>query len=211
MEIPLRKYVFPLPGREVVLDVVDDVENLITDLADGDKIPCWAEVWPAARSLGRYIWQEAQMSGRTVLELGCGLGLPGTICALKGALLTFSDYNEQAVKLSLRNAEQNGVSALGHVGDWRSFQLEGKFDRIIGSDVFYDPKLNPYVLEILKKHLAEDGQVLLSHQRRQPTYEFVARVREELKLRERRLNLAEVVEDSVYGRFAVSVHHLYKA
>ncbi len=210
MDLPLRKYVFALPGREVILDVVADVESLITDLSDGDKIPCWAEVWPAARTLGRYIWEHTRMWGQSVLELGCGLGLPGTVCALKGALVTFSDYNEQAVNLSLGNAAQNGVSARGHVADWRCFEPAGRFDWIIGSDVFCDPKLNPYVLAVIKSHLNKEGQILLSHQRRLPTYEFVARVREELLLDEIRLDLVEVVEESVYGRFAVSVHHLLK-
>jgi predicted nicotinamide N-methyase len=208
MEIQLVRTLFSLPGRQVCLDVVDDVEELITDLSDADLVPCWAEIWPAARALARYIWEHVPLSGKTVMEIGSGLGLPGTVCGMKGGVVTFSDYNRDAVALSLRNAANNQVTAKGHVGDWRRFDLTEKFDWIIGSDVFYDPKLNPYVLEIFRNNLKPDGQLLLSHQRRKPTYDFINQVKAELGMSEIRLDTVEIDEESVYGQFVVSVHQL---
>lgn len=210
MKIRLKRVIFPLPGREIELDVVDDVESLITDLSDADQVPCWAEIWPAARALARYIWEHVDISGKSVIELGCGLGLPGTVSALKGAGVTFSDYNPDAVQLSINNSLINHTTAKGHVGDWRSFKQEEKFDWIIGSDVFYDPKLNPYVLEIFFRNLKPDGQLLLSHQRRQPTYDFVRKVMERLQMQEIRLDVIETDMDSVYQKFPISIHHLLR-
>lgn len=211
MEIQLTRTVFNLPGKPVLLDVVDDVEELITDLSDADQVPCWAEIWPAARALARFTWNRLDMQGQSVMEIGSGLGLPGTVCGLKGAQVTFSDYNGDAVSLSVRNAAINGVEAKGHLGDWRTFSLSDQFDWIIGSDVFYDPKLNPYVLEIFRRNLKPGGQLLLSHQRREPTYHFVHQVKEALELSEVRLDAVEIDEESVYGQFVVSVHHLFPA
>lgn len=208
MGISLMRTVFPLPGRDILLDVVDDVEALITDLSDADQVPCWAEIWPAARALARYVWENVSLQGQSVMEIGSGLGLPGTVCGVKGARVTFSDYNSDAVDLSVHNAVINGIDAAGHVGDWRNFVLEGQFDWIIGSDVFYDPKLNPYVLNVFRNHLNRGGQLLLSHQRREPTYRFVSQVKEELGMTEVRVDTVERDEESVYGQFVVSVHHL---
>ena len=199
---------FALSGKEIILDVVDDVEALITDLSDADLVPCWAEIWPAARALSRYIWDRLDIAGNSVMELGSGLGLPGVVCGVKGANVTFSDYNRDAVTLSLHNAKINDVMAQGHVGDWRAFDVKEQFDWIIGSDVFYDPKLNPYVLEIFCRNLKPGGQLLLSHQRREHTYDFIQQVKERLNLTEIRVDTVDVDEESVFGKFSISIHQL---
>jgi predicted nicotinamide N-methyase len=210
VNIELKRIKFTLPGREITLDVVADVEALITDLSDADKVPCWAELWPAARSLARYIWEHTRLHGQSVLEIGCGLGLPGTVCAVKCGVVTFSDYNSDAVELSLHNAAINGAVAKGHLGDWRKFVLDDKFDWIIGSDVFYDPKLNPYVKALIEKNLKADGQVLISHQRREHTYNFVKHLKKEMGFAEIRIDKIETDEESVYHSFSISIHHLIK-
>lgn len=207
--IKIKRTSFVLPGKEIVLDVVDDVEALITDLSDEDLVPCWAELWPSARALSRYVWEKLDFGGQTLMELGSGLGLPGVVCGVRGADVTFSDYNQDAVNLSIHNAEINGVNATGCLGDWRHFTIESQFDWIIGSDVFYDPKLNPYVLKIFLKNLKPGGQLLLSHQRRQPTYEFIEQVKHRLKMQEIRVDSVDIDEESVFGKFSVSVHHLF--
>lgn len=211
MDIQLIRTEFKLTNRIIYLDVVDDVEALITDLADADAVPCWAEVWPSARALARYIYQNLDLCGKSVLELGSGLGLPGTVCGLCGGKIMFSDYNQAAVELSLRNAALNGVEAEGFMGDWRAFTLQQRFDLILGSDIFYDPQLNPSLLTICKNNLQDGGQILISHQRRLPTYKFVAELKKTLALREVRLDCIEKDEASVYGQFFVSIHHLQPA
>ena len=207
--IKIKRISFVLPGKEVALDVVDDVEALITDLSDEDLVPCWAELWPSARALSRYVWEKLDLGEQTLLELGSGLGLPGVVCGVMGADVTFSDYNQEAVNLSVHNAEINGVKAKGYLGDWRHFSMASQFDWIIGSDIFYDPKLNPHVLKIFLKNLKPGGQLLISHQRRQPTYEFIAQVKQQLKLQEIRVDSVDIDEESVFGKFSVSVHHLF--
>lgn len=126
--------------------VVEDVEVLITDPADEDKIPLWAEIWPAARGLSHYIWETMDFTGLRVLELGSGLGLPGVVAGLKGARITFSDCQEDALELSCRNAGLNGLDHAGrHLGDWRDFSLEEKYHWIVGSDILYDPKFHGFL------------------------------------------------------------------
>jgi hypothetical protein len=51
--ITTRELKFPLPGLDLVLEVVANVEDLVTDPEDDDQIPYWAELWPAARGLAQ--------------------------------------------------------------------------------------------------------------------------------------------------------------
>jgi len=50
-----REVVIELPERDVCLHVVKDVESLITDFNDPDRVPCWAEIWPAANIFKKYL------------------------------------------------------------------------------------------------------------------------------------------------------------
>jgi len=72
--ITTREIGFHLPGLSLSLEIVANVEDLVTDPADDDQIPYWAELWPAARGLAQYIWERIDFQGATVLELGAGLG-----------------------------------------------------------------------------------------------------------------------------------------
>lgn len=169
-----------LPGRELRLALVKNVEELITDPEDEDKVPCWAEIWPAARGLASYIWENLSFRGEHVLELGSGLGLPGVVCGLKGARVTFSDFNPLALEISARNAFLNGLSRFCCLqGDWRRFPGAGKFDWIVGSDIFYDPKLNPHLAGVFKECLEVGGRLLLAHPGRKASFEFVTGLLEE--------------------------------
>lgn len=172
--VETKEVLFSLPGRDLRLALVKDVEALITDPADEDKVPCWAEIWPAARGMAAYIWEKLSFNGESLLELGAGLGLPGVVCGLKGARVTFSDFNPMALEFSAKNALLNGLEDFCCLtGDWRRFPSAGKFDWIVGSDIFYDPKLNPHLAGVFRECLAVGGRLLLAHPGREASFEFV--------------------------------------
>ena len=110
--IEKKELVISLPGRELKLCVASDIEALITDVNDEDKVPCWADVWPAAYGLSHFIWEKIDFSpDEKVLELGAAMGLPGIVCGLKGGKLTFSDFNPTALEMAGDNAQKNGPDA----------------------------------------------------------------------------------------------------
>ncbi|MHB8158717.1 MAG: class I SAM-dependent methyltransferase, partial [Desulfocucumaceae bacterium] len=82
MALRTKQSTIAMPGLEVPLLMVENVEDLITDLTDEDKVPLWAELWPACRGLSRYIWGRMDFRGQRVLELGCGMGLAGVVSGL---------------------------------------------------------------------------------------------------------------------------------
>jgi predicted nicotinamide N-methyase len=57
------------PAGDALLD-----QLLAEDDPDEDRLPFWAQLWPAGVALARAIGTRP-LAGRQVLELGCGNGL----------------------------------------------------------------------------------------------------------------------------------------
>lgn len=170
-----KEVIVDLPGgRQVFFRIAENIEALITDLSDEDKVPCWADIWPAAHGLAHFLWEEEAIGpGKRIMELGAGMGLPGIVCALKGAEVTLSDFNPTALEMASDNALQNGIAVRLLQEDWRSFRCRERFDFILASDILYDPKLNPFLGQIFSQNLRPDGTVLVAHPHRKATREFI--------------------------------------
>ncbi len=202
---------YSLPGKNIKLKVVEDVEALITDPNDPDKVPCWAELWPAARAMALHIWERMDLAGKDVLELGCGLGLPGLTAGLKGAKITFSDFNQDALEMALETAKLNNIQEVEvYSGDWRNYNLNKKFDLILGSDICYDPKLNKYLVNIFIENLKEDGTLLLSHPERPYTLELLQDLKEFSSWMEQKFYKTVTVENSLFPYYTITINQLTK-
>lgn len=139
-----RKVEVKLGDTSLPLLVAADVESLIGDVSDPDQTPCWADVWPAAVGLARRILEGPELSGRTVLELGAGVGLPGVACGLQGAAVTFSDFQSPALELCERNARLHNLEQYRLLrADWRDYRSRERFDIVLASDIAYEPRLLP--------------------------------------------------------------------
>ena len=199
-----------LPGLSLSFEIVVNVEDLVTNPEDDDQIPYWAELWPASRGLAQYIWEQIDFNGERVLELGAGLGLSGLVAACKGARVTISDYQPEALKIASRNALRNGIEGVAfELADWRDWPLREKFDWIIGSDVLYNPRTNPYIGQILASSLTASGQLLFAHPGRQATLGFL----EELVasgFQERRVMIPVTVDNPLLSDYKIDIHHLQK-
>src|SRR4051812_40730751 len=90
------------------------------EVAD-ERIPYWAELWPSAVGLSEYlVANKSIIKGKTVLEIGGGLGLPALVAASLGADVTATDYLRDAVDFSQKNAALNGIgNIVFRTLDWR--------------------------------------------------------------------------------------------
>jgi predicted nicotinamide N-methyase len=101
-----------------------------------ERIPYWADVWESAIVLAEEL---SQLDGRglSLLELGCGLGLPSLVAARAGFAVTATDYEEPALEGVRFNAERNGVGPIAtRVLDWRAIPADCTgFDRVVAAAV----------------------------------------------------------------------------
>ncbi|MHB8170908.1 MAG: class I SAM-dependent methyltransferase [Thermincolia bacterium] len=164
-----------LGGHTINLTIVRDTEDILVNTLEDGETPVWVELWPSSIALARWYWQGPDLTGLTALELGAGLGLPGLAAALKGAMVTQTDYIPEAVELARQNAQQNGVIArMTHqVADWRDFTITEKFDIITGSDFLYQPLLHPYLKHIFKHNLKPGGRLIIGEYGRTDALNFI--------------------------------------
>ena len=84
--------------------------------------PYFASVWPSALALAQWvaaIGSKGALRGRKVLEVGCGLGLPGILAASYGADVTLSDGHPDVPRFLQRNVELNApLDILYAPADW---------------------------------------------------------------------------------------------
>lgn len=159
---PVRKERLRTGNQAVDLLVVDQLEKYVDrDSLLGDpgavEPPYWAHLWPAARVLAARLAERESWAGQRVVELGCGLGLPAVIAAMKAGVVTAVDTAPEALAMTRANAELNGCTVNVVRGDLRHPPFAGSFDLCLAADVTYDPILQRALAAFLAVHLATNG------------------------------------------------------
>lgn len=163
-----------LPGRAFTLTRGQDMEVLWEEIGedafgDDERMPYWAEIWPASLLLAAWLLgHRDEISGRPCLELGCGMGLSAMAGAAAGGHVTAVDYEERAIAHAAANAAANAVPVSLAVMDWRRPCLaEGRFDLIWGSDILYETRFYAPLVALFRTLPAPGGRIWLSEPMRQ--------------------------------------------
>lgn len=176
--------VLDVHGLQVRVTRIADFEALLEYIdpitfAEDERLPYWAELWPAAVAMAHYIAQRVPLAGRRVLELGCGLGLVGVVAALHGARVLCTDYEEAALAFARHNARRNACRQMRvQFMDWRQPTLRRRYDYILASDVIYEARNFGPLVAILRRYLARGGVALFSEPGRVNAVPFFALVRQ---------------------------------
>lgn len=125
------------------------------------EIPYWPVAWPAGLGLARHL-AALDLTDRTVIELGGGVGISGLGAAIAGADVLVTDNQPPALRLAKMNARRNRVPLRAAAADWRAWPIEARFDLVIGSDVTYEPAAFDALLLVLERALRPGGSVLLT-------------------------------------------------
>jgi len=163
-------------GDTIVLWRVANLEQHVDreSLLAGDdppEPPYWAHLWTGAVVLARVVPADA---GR-VLELGCGLGLPGLVAARRKARVTFVDRIFTPLAFVRASAVANGLGPVDAcVADFAGDGLRGRFDLILAAEVLYDRATLGTLAMTLRRRLRPGGRALITDARRTDTAAFYA-------------------------------------
>jgi predicted nicotinamide N-methyase len=114
----------------------------------GRLTPYWATQWPSGRALAHFV-ARCSLSGKRVVELGCGLGLASVAAARAGASVVATDLAPEAVVYAAHNLALNGLQGDTAACDWRDVPTLGPFDLAIGADLLYRPDNKDWLLTAL--------------------------------------------------------------
>lgn len=156
---------------------VHEVDQLIEELlakgeahpdVQDERLPYWADIWASAIGLGEFILsQNAFLQGKKVLEVGCGIGLPGITAAHCGATVCMTDYLEDALQLARLNWYANtNQPATFEIMDWREPKSHLKADIVLASDVAYEERSFQPLIEAFPKLIHPGGEIWISEPNR---------------------------------------------
>ena len=122
------------------------------------------KAWECAFDLVRFLAELGpDLAGKSVLDLGCGVGLPGIFSFMAGAKsVSMQDYNSEvlhyvtipSVLANAKDSSQVKEKCHFYSGDWEGLSsvLAGRhFDIILTSETIYSPDYQPKLLSVLKK------------------------------------------------------------
>ena len=181
-KFPLRRLRLPVGARTLSLVVPDERDwmregSWAPAVVRGKEPPYWIRIWPAALAAARAIAAAHGLDGLRVLDLGCGLGVPGVQAAGAGAHVTFADLSTDALAFASWNARaQPGCTSppVSVPPDWSRDVVEGSFDLLLLSDVSYRLLHHRPLLRHLDACLAKGGAVLHADPHREFASTFLA-------------------------------------
>jgi len=186
----IHEHPVPVGAGTIVLEKPVNRDVLISaeDFARDERLPYWADLWPAATALANVIaappaglgWKPPA-TGRAprALEIGCGLGLVTVAAMQAGWEVTATDYYDDALLFAARNAwTATGREPALRMVDWRALPDDlGTFDLVLAADVLYEKAHAGLVAEMALRALAPGGVMLLADQGRKALKSFLSKTR----------------------------------
>jgi len=155
---PSRVESVPLPRGPIELWRPPRAEDLLNEMIEGpfdpdEKLPYWADLWPAAIGLAEAIdaGEVPLASEGPCVELGCGLGLVSLVAARRGAQVTATDWIEDALAYVSASAELGGLSVATRLLDWRAPPEDLSPRQVLASDVLYEARNAPWLRALLER------------------------------------------------------------
>lgn len=185
----------PLSCLENLNETIDRLFEALSEKGDASLLetlcPYFGTIWPSARALAETMVEEfPRTSGATVLEVGCGLALPGIVAARLGAKVTATDFHPEVPRFLEANLAANAIlpESFRYVRvDWKALESEpegsetdggvGRFDWVIASDVLYERQHAEQVARIVTRHVKPGGRIVLADPARPYLQNFVDEMR----------------------------------
>lgn len=160
---------FVRPRDAAVLLDLEDVD------VDEAHPPYWAKLWPSGVELA-YQVSTHDWSGASVVELGCGLGLPAIAAALAGGMVLATDRSPDALAFAAANAGANHAEVETALCAWdapESLVARGPWQLVLASDVLYERRNSDELIALLPRLVTDDGAVWIADPGREMVPEFL--------------------------------------
>ena len=152
-------------GKPVSILKPRNSDDLISeaDYVRDERLPYWADVWPSSVILATHMAKD-DGRGRSLLELGCGLGIVSTAAMRAGFDVLATDYYEDALRFTRANAWRClQREPATRMVDWRELPSDlGTFDTIVAADVLYEMTYAEFVADALAAALAPKGTAIIA-------------------------------------------------
>lgn len=183
----LRRLRLPV-GRSMLSIVVPDPSDWIrrgewtAATERGAEPPYWVQVWPASVAAARLLCRVGALAGRRLLDLGCGLGVPGLAAASCGAEVTFADKCPDALAFAGWNGARVAVARppAARQIDWTRDCVPGRFQVLVLADVSYRTVHHAPLLRHVAACLDDGGVVVHADPHRPESDAFVRSLQREL-------------------------------
>jgi len=177
---------------------MDDVLEAISD-RDYEKERCspyWAETWPSASAMFRFIMGSGFPDTCAAIELGCGLGVISSALCARGLFTVSADIAYQACCFAAFNITRNNGAAKVVCADMCESPFRRKFDLAVASDILYEERLIDPLLDCIRDLLVPDGRALIAD----PCRRFWNRFKERAAEKEFSLELLDSISGDCGAR-----------
>lgn len=152
-------HVRTLRDRQQYMDVDGAAENLGISSA---AWPLFGVIWESGEVLA-HLMSDYDIAGRTILEVGCGIGLASLVLNHRLADITATDHHPEAEHFLAENVKLNMGKTIPFVRTgWDDNGCDLKeFDLIIGSDLLYEREHVEMLSSFVNQHANPHCEVVL--------------------------------------------------
>jgi len=124
--------------------------------------PLFGVLWPSAEILAQ-LMMDYDISGRRILEVGCGIGLASLLLNQRDANITATDQHPIAEEFMQLNTGLNNARDIPFVRTgWNDAENDlEKYDLIIGSDILYEPNHAELLARFIHRHANPVCEVII--------------------------------------------------
>ena len=165
-----RQLLVPVGGISYRLRVLSDRQQFADPDVHSQRLGIssaqwclFGQLWPSGRLLAQAM-SRADIAGKRILEIGCGIGLASLVLQRRGADIVATDMHPLAEPFLAYNAALNALPAV-HYRQMRWDQplpTLGDFDMIIASDVLYERNHADLLSSVVARHARGNAEVLVT-------------------------------------------------
>lgn len=182
-----------IAGKVFVIEAIRNLDEAIDILCESmspedqmdpfaeDLCPYFGILWQGSIGLAEYLGEHPDLvKNKTVLELGCGLGLPSLVATHLGGEVLATDFHPDVEEYFMRNCRHSSIHCDYKRMNWREERCNSqKFDVVIGSDVLYESRHPGEVARGLMKFCNPGGTIVLSDPGRNYLQQFITAMNNE--------------------------------